>query len=197
MKKTGFMIAALSVILILLAGGFYLRNLSAEDSRSINISALEQQIISIGELATVEYNYKNVLTLEDSHQIKGFTIPLTQKSVIAVVEGTMKIGINAADILVDASEQSKTISITIPKAKILSHEVHEDTIQILNEKSGLFNPIRIEDWNTLAAEQKQAMAEEVSQGELFARAENDAANMLQTLIKGIIPADYTVQAKVR
>lgn len=197
MKKTGFMIAALSITAILLAGGFYLRNLGAEDSRSINISALEQQIISIGELATVEYNYKNVLTLEDSHQIKGFTIPLTQKSVIAVVEGTMKIGINAADILVDASEQSKTISITIPKAKILSHEVHEDTIQILNEKSGLFNPIRIEDWNTLAAEQKQAMAEEVSQGELFARAENDAANMLQTLIKGIIPADYTVQAKVR
>ena len=182
---------------VLLVGGYFISKSMTPDNKTVvNVSNLQQQIVSIGELATIEYNYRNVVALKDSRQIKGWNIPLTQKSFMVVVEGTMKIGIDTSGILIDAPEESQTISITIPRAKILSHEIHEDTVQVFDEKSGLFNRISIEDWTTLAAIEKQAMVDKVSETDIFTRAENDAAKMLQAFIEGIVPVEYAVNVTV-
>jgi len=195
-------LAIVAVVVLLLVGAAiwisgYLRAKSWEkpiiaDDTVVDVSTLQQQILSIGELATLEYNYKNVVTLKNSHQIIGWNIPLTQKSFIIVYDGTMKIGIDTSDILINASEHTKTISITVPKAKILSHELHEDSVEVLEEKSGLFNPVSITDWATMAVSEKQKMEETVSASDMFTRAQNDAVKMLQALIGGIVPANYTV-----
>ena len=97
----------------------------------------------------------------------------------------MKIGI-------DTSEPNRAISIAVPKAKIISHELYEDTLEVLEESSGLFNPIRIEDWATEATAQKQAMEADASESDMFARAQNDAVVILKAFIEGVIPEEYTV-----
>ena len=177
----------------------YLQDSSLEITSNtvVDVTNLEQQILSIGELATVEYNYRDVITMTDSHSIGGWDIPLTQKSFIIVVEGIIKIGIDATDISINASDATKTITITIPKTKILSHEIDEDSVEVLEESSGLFNKVSIEDWKTMAVEKKQAMEDKVRGGDLFTRAENDAVRLLQTLIESVVPEDYTVTVKSR
>lgn len=186
-------VVIVAAVVVFKVGGFF-RNLTpaVENSTVVNITQLKQQIVSIGELATLEYNYTTLITMKDSHSIKGWNIPLTQKSYIIAVDGTMKIGIDVSDVSVDASEDTKTISITIPKAKILSHELHEDSMEVLEESSGLFNPVSIEDWPTMAIAKKQEIEDEVSESDAFVRAEDDAVRMLQALIVGVVPEEYTV-----
>jgi len=198
MKKlfTGIAIAVIAVAAT--AAVFFLRgNFAAVSSSStVNVSNLQQQILSIGELATVEYDYTNVVDSQTSRTIKGRNVPLTKKSFIVALDGTIKIGIDIAEGSFDVNEDTKTVSVIVPKAKILSHEIHEDTLRVLDEKSGLFNPISIEDYTTLAASQKKAMEDKVAGGDMFERAENDAAKMLQTLIEGVVPEEYTVEVTV-
>ncbi|MDR2590179.1 MAG: DUF4230 domain-containing protein [Oscillospiraceae bacterium] len=177
-------------------GGFLRGNpLEVRNDTVVNITTLEHQIQSIGELATLQYYYRNLIIMEDSHKIFGWNIPLTQKSFIIHVDGIIKIGIDTSEINTNLSEHTKTITITIPGAKILSHELKEETMVILDESSGLFNPISIEDWGNRSVEEKRAAEEFVFNSDMFATAEEDAIRMLQALIGGIIPEGYTVIVK--
>jgi len=77
---------ALAVIVYYVSGWFDNEPIEIESSVSINIASLEEQVLSIGELATIEYYYQTVIVFEDSHSIWGWDIPLTQKSFIIVVD---------------------------------------------------------------------------------------------------------------
>ena len=190
------LILVIAVVLIIgvfqISGCLNRSPLELTSETTINISALEQQILSIGELALIEYNYKALIAMQDSHQIGGWNIPLTQKSFIITIDGRMKVGIDTSEINVVASEQTKSITIRIPQAKILSHELFEETMVVFEESSGLFNKVSISDWAEMAVAEKQAMEEQVSTGDTFERAENDAVRMLQAFIISIVPEDYTV-----
>jgi len=159
---------------------------------TINVSTLEQQILSIGELSLIEYNYRTLISMQDSHRIGDWNIPLTQKSFLITVDGRMKLGIDASEITVNASEQTQTVSIKIPRAKILSHEIFEDTMVVYEESSGLFNRVSITDWSTMAVAEKEAMEIQLSETDALERAENDAIRMLQAFTASIIPEGYTV-----
>jgi len=193
-------IAVLLIVIIAIVafriGGFLQRNpLEIENEVTISIATLEYQLHTIGEIATLQYYYRTLITMEDSHQIFGWNIPLTQKSFIITVDGEIKIGIDASEMIVSASENTNTIQITIPGAKILSHELKEDTMVILDESSGLFNRVSIGDWATMAIEEKAVMEAQVAESDMFTRAEEDAVRMLQALIEGVVPDNYTVIVK--
>jgi len=199
-KRLSLILIGVSIILVVIfvfipAIQYYTGFLSKpviENNTTINVANLQNQILSIGELATMEYGYRTLITMKDSRSIKGWNIPFTQKSFILVVDGTMKIGIDTSDIQIVASEMAKTITLTVPEAKILSHELHEETLEVLEESSGLFNRISIEDWSTMAVAEKQAMEEKISEGDLFSRAQSDAATILRSLLIGVVPEDYTI-----
>jgi len=201
LKKYAFVAAAVLIIVItaIIAfriGGFLQGNpLEIESETVVNITTLEHQILTIGEIATLQYYYRNLIVMEDSHKIFGWNIPLTQKSFIIRVDGVINIGIDASEIIINANENTKTIQITIPSAKILSHELKEETMVILDESSGLFNPVSIEDWSIMAVEEKGVIEEEAKESDMFTRAEEDAVRMLQALIEGVVPDNYTVIVK--
>lgn len=200
MKK--LLLGVLVGVLVIAAAGavFFFRGgfpaLAVGSSTVITVESLQEQILSIGELATVEYDYTNVITMKDSLKIKNWKVPGTQKSFIVSFDGTMKLGIDASGVAVEATKNSQAFSITVPKAKILSHAIHEETLKVLDQKSGLFNTVQIEDYATLAVSQKQAMEEKVAKGDLLARAENEAAQMLKALVDGFLPEGYTVEVTI-
>ena len=203
MLKRYLILAGIVIVIAAIAAGglyfFFKGNFSGEavgSSTVVNIANLQEQVLSIGELATIEYDYTNVIDSKTSHTIKGWNVPGTAKSFIVVLDGTMKIGIDASGITVEESEGSQSILITIPKAKILSHEIHEDTLKVLDQKSGLFNPVKIEDYTSLAATEKKEMETKAATGDLFPRAEKEASKMIQQLIGAGLPDEYTVEVVV-
>ena len=89
-------IAVLLIVIIAIVafriGGFLQRNpLEIENEVSISVATLEYQLHTIGEIATLQYYYRTLITMEDSHQIFGWNIPLTQKSFIITVDGEMPV----------------------------------------------------------------------------------------------------------
>jgi len=167
------------------------------EKTSINISNIENKIISIGELATLQYDYTNIIQYEHSHQIGSWNIPFTQKSYLVSIEGTVKIGLDMSSVSVTVSEQTKSINITIPKAVVLSHELIEDNTRVLEESSGLFNKISISDWATMATAKKQEVEAKIAESDMFTRAENDAVKMLHSFLTGTVPEEYTVHVTVK
>ena len=203
MLKRYLILAGIAIVVIAIAAGglyiFFKGNFSGEavnSSTVVNIANLQEQVLSIGELATIEYDYTNVIDSTTSLAIKGWNVPGTAKSFIVVLDGTMKIGIDASGIHMEQPEESQTILITIPKARILSHEIHEDTLKVLDQKSGLFNPVKIEDYTSLAATEKKEMEKKAATGDLFPRAEKEAVRMIQQFIGAGLPEGYTVKVVV-
>ena len=108
--------------------------------------------------------------------------------------GIIKAGYETSEIKSKVGEGK--IYITLPKAKILSHEIDEKSLEVLDESKNIFNPITIEDYNSFQITQKEFTEEKAISDGLFNEAENNVKEMINLAIssvKGI--DDYEVVFK--
>ena len=123
------------IILVIVAAIFFLVGKiwpSGEKPTVMTSDLLSQQINEISELATVEYNYTNMGKFENQATFYGWTVPFTTKSFIISYDGKIKAGIDMS--IVEVKLSGKKITVTVPKAKILSHEIDEKSIEVFDEK---------------------------------------------------------------
>lgn len=155
-----------------------------EASREVDINAINVEIQSIGELATVEYLYTDAGKYEDAAELFGKEIPfsLTTKSFIAKWDGSIKAGIDITKVTAEVNEPAKEIIIRIPKAEILSHEIEEESIETLDERDGLFNPLKVEDVREFDAISKEAMEQRAIENGLLDKAFDNAKEIIRRLI---------------
>ena len=153
-------------------------------SREIDIALIKSEIQDIAELATVEYLYTDAGKFEDPAELFGKELPFTftTKSFIAKWDGIIKAGIKADQITVEVRDTDKEIVVHIPKAEILSHEIDEDSIETLDEKNGLFNPIKIEDIREFDAISKEAMEQRAIENGILDKAFENAKTIIYELI---------------
>ena len=137
----------LGILLCALVGGacFLGGRWSAGQSENTQIDAvvLQNQLTEIRELATVTYAYTNMAQFESSSDFYGVKVPFTTKSFILTYDGTIKAGVDLEEVQVEVS--GKTITVTLPEAQVLSHEIDEDSIQVFDETKNVFNPLQISD----------------------------------------------------
>ena len=84
-------------------------------------------------------------------------IPFTTKSFILTYDGTVKAGVDLDG--AEVSVSGTTVTITLPEAEILSHEIDEDSMEVFDEKTSIFNPFTVEDFTSFQSDQKAAMEE--------------------------------------
>ncbi len=106
-----------------------IEELLTEDNYVVDADTIKEEIHEIGELATLKYMYTEVGVIQDSKILKviNIRIPGTEKHAIVTMDGVIKIGIDLSDVIISSNEDTKSINITIPKAKILSDELDEKT----------------------------------------------------------------------
>ena len=134
---------------------------SGEEPTKMTSDLLSQQIQNISELAVVEYNYTNMGKFENQATFYGWKVPFTTKSFIISYDGKIKVGIDMS--LVEVKIKGKNISVSVPEAKILSHEIDEKSIEIFDETKNIFNQISITDYNQFAIDQKDKMETNVKE----------------------------------
>ena len=134
---------------------------SGEEPTKMTSDLLSQQIQNISELAVVEYNYTNMGKFENQATFYGWKVPFTTKSFIISYDGKIKVGIDMS--LVEVKIKGKNISVSVPEAKILSHEIDEKSIEIFDETKNIFNQISITDYNQFAIDQKDKMETSVKE----------------------------------
>ena len=114
---------------------------SAGRSENVQIDAvvLQNQLTEIRELATVTYAYTNMAQFESSNDFYGVKVPFTTKSFILTYDGTIKAGVDLDGAEVNVS--GTAVTITLPEARILSHGIDEDSVEVFDEKTSIFNPL--------------------------------------------------------
>ena len=169
-----------------------------EATKEVSISLIESKIRDIGELATIEYLYTDAGKFENPKQVFGLNVPFTTKSFIAKWDGIIKAGVQIDEIIVEINDVQKEIVVHMPKAEILSHEIDSDSIETLDEKDGLFNPVKVEDVRAFDAISKDAMKNRAIENGILDKAFENAKEIIETLVNNDVVQEqgYTIKFEV-
>lgn len=83
---------------------------------------------------------------------------------------------------VNVDVRDTEIYIDIPDSQILSHELDEVSIKVLDEESSIVNPIKIEDYQAFAIEQEKVVEEQATANGLLEEANKQAQQAIMTVL---------------
>lgn len=160
-----------------------------EEKAVFDAGVIQEEIRKIGELATMEYRYTNVGTLDSSKKWNIFSqnlaVPFTGKSAIITMDGVLKVGIDVEGIEITSSELTKTITVRIPKAKLISNELDEESLIVYDQSGGIFNQITIEDSGSLRNEIKEKAEKNAEKSGIYQQAVDNAKTIVRCIIESI------------
>lgn len=193
-KVFGFLIA---IILILALGAYIISNLKSKEKISISSETVESSLKEAKELTTLKYNYKNVASFENSQEFHGITLPFTTKKFLYTYQGEINAGVDLDKAKVDVNEASKIISVTLPQASILSHDIDENSVMVYDEKNSIFNPLKLEDYSDFRKEEEAKVEKDAIDKGLLEEAKEKSEKAVKEIleINPIISKEYTINIK--
>ncbi len=126
---------------------------AAASQREISIHTTVRQVFPVAEFVSLHYRYTSVMKDVSSKEVFGIPIPGTEKKMLAVIDGSIKLGIHCNEIQIDTT-RSDTLFIKFPPIKIISHEIYPETAEVYDHKNGFFNKYDASDQFALEAKQK-------------------------------------------
>lgn len=167
------------------------------DKTVVDVKTIEDKLRLVSELITLTYNYSNVGTFSDQKYLSMFGNQIgilgTKKSFIITYDGEMKFGIDLSKISI--SENNNILNVTLPEAQMFSHEMKEDSISLLDEKSGVFNSFSMTDYADFMIDQKDEMEKKASEKEMYEKAKLNAEIQIKMLLSSIpgISEEYDIR----
>lgn len=153
------------------------------DAPAITSSLLKEELKYVKDLVTVEYRYTNADKAEfPGHVLFGQNIPFTGKSFIVSYDGVIKYGVDLSAVDIRVNEAARTVTVTVPQSKIISHEIPEESFKALDEKNGLFNRIHIDDVTEFRQAQKSAMEAKAAEMGLPRQAQEQSGAAIEALL---------------
>ncbi|MBQ6206428.1 MAG: DUF4230 domain-containing protein [Oscillospiraceae bacterium] len=166
---------------------------------AITSSLLKEELKYVKDLVTVEYRYTNADKAEfPGHVLFGQNIPFTGKSFIVSYDGVIKYGVDLSAVEIRVNDATRTVTVTVPQSKIISHEMPEASFKALDEKNGLFNRIHIDDVTEFRQAQKSAMEAKASELGLPRQAQEQSGAAIEALLRatpGMEEYDLKIQYK--
>lgn len=149
----------------------------------ISSETLKSQLNALQELVTEEYVYTNADKRESSATwIFGWTRPFSDSSLLVTYDGVIKAGIDLSDVQINVDEEKQTVTVTLPKSKITSNNIPQESITVVEVRNGLFNEITFEDYNTFIGEQKIVMEQKAIAQGLLVNADKNARNLIRSFL---------------
>ena len=180
-------IFGLAVILIVGLAGFLFGRFAQNRQPEPEISAvvLQSRLSSVSELASVAYLYTDMGQFENSGEFYGHTIPFTTKKFILTYDGVIKAGVDLSQ--AEVSVSGGQVRVSLPEAEILSHELDENSVEIFDQRTSIFNPFTVEDFTSFQAAQKAEMEAKALEGGLLEEAKEKAADSVRLLLEPLLP----------
>ncbi len=140
----------------------------------------------IGELATQEAYYTNINTISNPNRtIVGISIPFTSSKALCSYSGTIKAGLDFAEIVTETDPIRKRIRLKMPGVRVLSNEIDLDSLKIYDESNSIFNQIRIENMNQSLIVMKDEAKKQALEGGLLGAARTHAELLIRTILNSI------------
>lgn len=163
---------------------------NSRDNAQLDAVVVESRLALISELATASYQYTNMGQFSSSNDFYGVTIPFTTKSFILSYDGEIKAGVDLSQAEVEVL--GDRVSVSLPAARVLSHEIDEDSIRIFDEKTSIFNPFTVEDFASFQADQKAEMEQKALERGLLGQADLQAENSVRALLTPLLEGSYVL-----
>jgi hypothetical protein len=190
-------VVTIIVIILCTGAGFFVGNKFKwgflANNAEIDIRSTVRQVLPASEYASLVYHYSSVITHNDVKTLFDHAIPLTEKKLIYIIDGTIKLGFDGKDIKVD--KRYNQIIIRMPQIKILSHEVYPETFSLYDEKAGLFNRYNAGDFNSIQMNHKKDQEKKVNENTgLFTQARQSAEHQFRVFLENlpVKQDDYTI-----
>ena len=190
MKNFKKIVFILIFILIAFIGGMFFANKQTEPE--ITSTLIQNRIEQASDLVTTKYHYTKVGKFENSLNLNGWSIPLTNKYFILTFEGEIQLGTDLSKANVEINDS--TIHVTVDKPAVISNAIDESSIEIYDETKNIFNPISVSDYKAFALEQKDKALSEAKEKGLMKTAQENTKKSIKQIIS-IIPDtdDYNIE----
>ncbi len=171
-------------------------NTFTDTEKTITGDIIRSSLNDIGELATEEYYYTGVESFDSSKSFQGFELPFTTSRFIFSYDGVIKAGIDFTGIEVEKDDLKKLVVVTLPKAKILSSEIDEDSFKLYDEKQSIFNPLHVTDVNDTIKDLKAKAEADAEKKGVLKRADKNAVTLIKQFLKSTYDlSDYTIKVE--
>lgn len=190
MKNFKKILFILVFILIAFIGGMFFANKQTQPE--ITSTLIQNRIEQASDLVTTKYHYTKVGKFENSLNLNGWSIPLTNKYFILTFEGEIQLGTDLSKANVEINDS--TILITVDKPVVISNSIDESSIEVYDETKNIFNPISVSDYKAFALEQKDKALSEAKEKGLMQTAQENTKKSIKQIIS-IIPDtdDYNIE----
>ena len=179
-RGAGFIILTLLVVMtvgvMFLLGGF-----QTEAEPTLSSDLIEHQIQEAQELTTTKYHYTNAGAFENQNTYRGWNVPFTKKNFIVSYSGLIHAGINLEDVQVEVDNLD--IIVSLPEPSILSHDIDEESINVLDEDSSIFNPIKVDDYKEFSIDQEGIVESQAIERGLLETAAEQARDAITTVLE--------------
>ena len=203
MKKLKIALAVLLAFVVVGVGAFLLGRsaqhgavLSEEESGSgvvteheeISGETIRSGMTDIGELATEEYWFTQVQTYDSSKSAQifdlSFDLPLTRNKFVYSYDGVIKAGVDFAAASVEVDNALRRVTVTLPKAHILSSEIDYDSFELYDEQKSIFNPLSVRDVNKSDSELLRSAEKDAIAKGVLTRADENAETLVVNFLRG-------------
>ena len=166
-----------------------------EQTPALSAVVLESRLQEVSELATVSYVYTNMAQFESSNDFYGMKVPFTTKKFILTYDGEIKAGVDLSQSAVEVEEAS--VRVVLPAAEILSHSINEDSVEVFDEKTSIFNPFTVEDFTAFRQDQQAEMEARALERGLLTEAGEKAVHTVESFLAAALPEGYTLDVTCR
>lgn len=150
---------------------------------------LSSGIREMGELVTAEYYFTSSETIQDQKVLDltslginfKHDIPLTGHSFTYSYDGEIKAGIDFSE--VEVAVEGDTVTITLPKAMIISSAVDPDSYKFYEIKNNILNPISPEEYAISFADLIHNEEQKAIDKGLLERADKNAVDLIRNFVK--------------
>lgn len=160
--------------------------LTTEEVIIFNAGVVMDEIKNISELASVEYRYTNVGTLDSARVftfMKEWKVPFSKKAAIVTMDGVIKAGIDLSQVKIESNENKKTITVTMPESRILSNELDEQSFKVYQEDESVWNQITLTDSKELRDQIKKQAEQNAVENKILEQASDKAEQLVRSIIE--------------
>ena len=186
-------LAGVALAAVCFGAGFFTGGRTQDETPQLSSVTVEQQLQQISQLATTQYAYTNMGQFERGRDFYGIRIPFTTSRFIVSYSGVITAGVDLSQAQVEVTDEQVTV--TLPAAQILSHEIDPDSLEVFDETRSIFNPITIEDYSGFQADQQGEMEEKALQAGLLTQAQDQAEAAVTGLLTPLLEEGQALEVR--
>lgn len=167
-------VIAVVIVLVFGAVAFLIQKAGVFESKATQLGFKD-----IGELATQSAIVTVVHATDEPRKIFGTAVPLTRSTFIYSYDMDIKAGFDFEKIEWTANDETKTISVVLPEAEVLSETIVEGSFKQYYEANNIFNPLSMEMTDEALMQMMKEAKEKAIENGLLENARSNAEQILK------------------